>query len=325
MSKRAVMLLFLSAALAAAGWWLYPRTQLQPAATITAPIDSARALPNLPGAAPDTPGSALSVPAPDAANANNALVAGAATTPTPLQQQVTLAQAYSALSAAQALTALAATEPTTATAAIESALERLCFRVTDGSEPPPPPESSTPDAPSFRVQQRQLLDAYCSDIDRTEGTRDDLERALSTIRTDSFDETNRQLRNTTEPKSAVETARELLSSSRDELAMAAAAIFLDEQGALGVPPHSVDREHPARLNDLVADVVGWVRCAELNGCAARAAPVISLCMNSNDCPPAADYAGAMRQRLSETRWEQALWLYAQITSLRANAARANSR
>ena len=232
-------------------------------------------------------------------------------------QAQSLATAYSAQSAAAALGALASIEPTLATAAIESALERLCFRVTDGSEPPPPLDSSDTQAPSFRMLQRDLLDTYCADIERTEGSRVDLERALAAIRPDTFSETEKSLRELSDAKLANDQARNILARSQDELSMAAAAIFLDQNGALGVPPHSVDREHPALLNELVADVVGWVRCTELNGCAARAGPVISLCMSSNDCPPSADYAQAMRNRLSDSRWEQALWLRAQIQSQRA--------
>jgi len=259
----------------------------------------------------ETP-TAAKTPASDAAVQQDQRVA-----PPAVAQTQTLARAYSARSAAQALSSLAATEATDATAAIESALERLCFRVTDGSEPAPPQNSSSPDAPSFRTQQRALLDQYCGDIERTEGSRADLERALSAIRFDTFEQTQNALRKAKSSTDGISIARDILRSSQDELAMAATAIYLDQQGAFGAPPHSVDREHPALLGALVPDVVGWVRCGELNGCAPRAGPVISLCLNSNDCPPDADYAAAIRHRLSESRWEQALWLRAQITALRA--------
>jgi hypothetical protein len=235
--------------------------------------------------------------------------------------EATLAGAYRASSAKAALSALASAPPSSETRAIESALERLCLRVTDGSEPAPPAAASSEIAPSFRAQQRALLDQYCADIDRAEGSRADLERALDALGEDSFLSLQKALKAEPTPALAYQLARRTLANSPDELSMSAAAMFLDLAGELGVPPHSVDRDHPAQLGELVADVVGWVRCSELNGCGPRMAPVLSLCMNQNHCPPDADYATALRLSLSESRWEQAQWLYAQLRAARAAGAR----
>jgi hypothetical protein len=273
--------------------------------TLDPPSDSVSNAEHVEASAAEVVGTSANQAAPPEAQASTT---SAITVNETAKLRAVLNQAYQASDARSALRALASVPASVETRAIERSIEELCFVRTDERR-------RRAARSSWRGQQRAKLKDYCSTMPALKGTGEDLERALAVHGPNAFSETSTRVRGNPAPQSE---AQLVVRGAQDFASLLAALQYLDEIGQLGVPPHSVDAKAPARLSTLLPEVIGWVLCTERAACGPRSGNTVALCQRSNDCPPDADYATALRMKLSATRFEQAQWLYQQILGMRRN-------
>jgi len=232
------------------------------------------------------------------------------------EQQRALARAYAADSAEKALKALLVVSDSDATRTIERGLEDLCFERTDREQRRRGAQTDERRAQSWRFASEARRKEYCRSMQPMQGDESAYDAALAAHGPDSFTEAGKTLRESTAKPLKIRSAEAMLARSRDFGAMLAAAVFLDEEAALGVPPFSHDAQRPASLAPIIAGALGWVVCTELQACGPQSGNTIALCRYSNDCPPDADYASALRMMNSATRFEQIQWLYQRVLAMR---------